>query len=253
MALEYSRDALAEWFKRRPGSFVLEAECASLDAVLPNLFGYHLLQVGALGTVDLTRGSRILDRHVLSIDKSQERVVALRAQAHELPIQSDSIDVVLLPHVLEFDTHAHDTLREVQRVLVAEGHVILTGFNPWSMCGLWSLVLRRQGRVPWNAQFLSLNRIKDWLALLGFDVERIDSVFYRPPLRAEKMMKRLQFMETLGRRVGGSFAGSYVIVAKKRVSTLTPIRPKWSSRRRLVSVGIAEPTARVVRSKKHCG
>ena len=241
-----SRKGLHQWFQSPTGRVLLELEEDIIASRLPSLFGYHLLQVGQLSAKDMLSGSLILQRHIIDIDDSQIDCAhpRIRSRADCLPVASDSIDVVMLPHVLEFETHPHEALREVQRVLVAEGNLLITGFNPWSMMGLWRTVLKGRNTMPWRGQFLGLNRVRDWLALLGFDVTAIDTFFFRPPLQNSKLMAKLNGMESFGPRLGGVLAGAYVIAAKKRISTLTPIKPRWSSGRRLASVGLANTSVR---------
>lgn len=237
-----------DWFAQMPGTFVLDAEVEVLRRTLPDLFGYHLLQVGRLANVDMIGASRILNRMIVDIEDTtiETPYTMIRGTARALPIESDAVDVVVLPHVLEFETTPHEALREVQRVLVPEGHAVITGFNPWSFMGVWRAVLHRTRGAPWSGNFFGLNRIKDWLALLGFDVVDVQRLFFRPPFKNHRMMERLGVFERFAQNVPNSFgAGVYVLLARKRVSTLTPIKPKWSTRRRLVSVGIVEPTARV--------
>ena len=241
------RRALHAWFSRVPGSEIARAQVAQLDRVLPNLFGYHLLQVGSLGDMDLLSKSRILYRNIVAIDGQpvDDRYPVVRGSATALPIESDSVDVVVLPHVLEFEAQPHEALRESARVLVPEGHLIICGFNPWSMLGAWRYVKRRQQVVPWNGQFLALTRIRDWLALLGFDVLSQDACFFKPPFSNERLLKRLDFLDTIGERMPGYFSGAYFLLARQRVSTLTPVRPRWRPRRKLVAVGLVGPSARV--------
>lgn len=243
------RAAIHDWFSRAPGRLILDAETEQLNRVLPDLFGYYLLQVGHLCGRDMLSASRVLDRHIVDIDSQAMNLPypSLRGAANALPVSSDSVDVVVLPHVLEFEARAHDAVREAHRILVPEGHLLISGFNPWSLMGVWRAALHRRVRVPWGGQFLALNRVKDWLALLGFDVLRVDNRFHRPPFSNERLLERLLVLERAGERAGGVMAGVYVLTARKRVLTLTPIKPRWSTRRRLVSVGLAKPTARVAR------
>ena len=169
----------------------------------------------------------------------------LVASPDALPVASDSIDVLVLPHILEYAPRVHDALREAERVLLPEGHLLILGFNPWSLFGLWRLVVARRRRAPWKGQFFGLSRLKDWLALLGFDVISTDGYFFRPPLGSEGVMRRLVPLEKAGRRLWPYFAGAYLVVAKKRVTTLTPLRPRWRPHRHLVPVGVTEPSTRV--------
>ncbi|MEW6353264.1 MAG: methyltransferase domain-containing protein [Pseudomonadota bacterium] len=233
------------WYRLRLGSLLLEAECARMAEVLPDLFGYHLLQVGAPADVDLLSTSRISHRIVLDADTGAHGAhpPQLYARPDALPIASDSVDVVVLPHTLEFAPDPHQVLREAERVLIAEGSVVILGFNPWSLWGVWRLLLMRGGEPPWCGRFLSLTRIRDWLALLGFDEIQMRPYFFRPPLHHTGVMHKLNFMEHLGARLWPKLAGAYLLVAKKRVSTLTPIKPRWRQRS-LLGAGVAEPTVR---------
>ncbi|MGC1951626.1 MAG: methyltransferase domain-containing protein [Gammaproteobacteria bacterium] len=218
-----------------------------LNEILPNLFGYHLLQVGSIANADLLSSSRILHRVLVGVDEqtAQCPYSYLRGSPEALPIASDSVDVLLLPHTLEYASRVHDTLREAQRVLVPEGRLLVLGFNPWSWFGVWRLFLHRRRGGPWKGRFLGLARVKDWLALLGFDDLTVKGHFLRPPLRSERVMHRLQSVERLGHHLPPYLMGAYVVVATKRVATMTPARPRWQPRRRLVAVSVAGPSARV--------
>lgn len=241
------RRGLHRWFSNCPGRLVLEAEIELLNEILPNLFGYHLLQVGRIADADLLSSSRILHRVLVGVDEETMECPYsyLQGSPEALPIASDSVDVLLLAHTLEYASRVHDTLREAQRVLVPEGRLLVLGFNPWSWFGLWRLFLRRRRAAPWQGRFLGLTRVKDWLALLGFDDLIVKGHFFRPPFRSESLMHRLQSVERLGHHLPPHLMGAYLVVATKRVTTLTPARPLWQPRRRLVAVSVAEPSARI--------
>lgn len=238
---------LEAWYAGRLGTLLWEQERAQLEASILNLFGYHVVQLGSLGADrddDLLGLCRIPHRIVL--DPVRRTGIGLVAVPDALPIASDSVDAVLLPHTLEFVDDPHQVLREVDRVLVAEGHVVILGFNPWGSWG-WRRLFGSRA-VPWCGRFFSQTRIRDWLALLGFDPIVGRGCFFRPPLEYEGVMRRIRFIECLGRRGGWSFlAAAYVLVARKRVAALTPIRSRWQPRRRLVTAGLARPSARVVK------
>jgi SAM-dependent methyltransferase len=241
------RQALHAWFSGVPGREIAKDQIAQLDRMLPNLFGYHLLQVGRLADFDLLSKSRILYRNIVDIDglERPDHYPVVHGSATALPVESDSIDVVVLPHILEFEAEPHAVLREAARVVMPDGHLLICGFNPWSLLGCWRYVKRRQQAVPWRAQFLALTRLRDWLALLGFDVLSQDACFFKPPFSNERLLKRMDFLDKIGSRMPAYFSGAYVVLARKRVTTLTPVRTRWRPRRRLVSVGLVGPSARV--------
>jgi len=239
------RKNLRAWYNRPVGQMLLAEERELLDEILPTLFGYHIVQVGCLLGDDLMASSRIPHHVVRDPDGDGE---TLRPEAYvypdATPIASGAIDVVLLPHTLEFERDPHQILREADRMLIPEGHVVILGFNPWSLWGLWRLLRGRRGKVaPWCGDFLSIPRLHDWLALLGFDIVMVRRHFFRPPMQRRVVMRRMNFMETIGGRCWPGLCGAYVLVAKKRVVTLTPTKASWQPRRNLVG-GLAGPSTR---------
>jgi SAM-dependent methyltransferase len=218
-------NSLQDWFAAPLGRRLLDKEKRLLHSLLAPLFGYHLLQLGSMGEVQWLDGSRIKHRCIINTGASGKSHLCAHAEA--LPIASDSVDVVILGHVLEFSEHPHTVLREVERVLIAEGHLILLAFNPFSLWGGRQLL--RGATPPWNGYFRSALRIKDWLALLGFEVLEQHGLFFTPPVKNLWLQRHLAFLENAGQRWWPHLGGVYVLVAKKRVATLTPIKPRWMS------------------------
>ena len=157
-----------------------------------------------------------------------------------MPVSSDSIDIVILPHIIEFEYDPHAILREVERVLVPEGHVIVAGYNALGLMGAWNLFHRRG--APWNGRFYTASRVKDWLSALGFDTVARDGCFFRPPLPNARILRRLQAFERLGPRFWPRLCGTWFIVARKRTATPTLLRPGWRRRRKPIrEAGLAGP------------
>lgn len=239
--------ALEDWYASIPGRHLLRAEQDLVAGLSSGLFGYHLLQLGSFGAdLRYLDDCRVRTKHVLVVGPAKPGV-DLMAEPSALPIASDSVDVVLLPHTLDFSVDPQAVLREVERVLIPEGRLIVVGFNPLSLWGLWHLVLRRRGRLPWCGHFMSYPRVVDWLSLLGFDVERTDVCGFLPPLGNARMYRRLQRVETIGRRLWPMFAGVYALRAVKRVARLRPIPQHWR-RPRMIGARAIEPTTREVKS-----
>lgn len=231
---------LRHWYEHPLGQLLAADEQAELDRILPDLFGYHLLQVGFVAH-GLFSASRILHRTVMTeASVSEQPQVGLVGDPAALPVASCSLDALILHHALEFAADPRRVLREAERVLVGEGHIVILGFNPrslWGMCRWW----RRRG-MPWCGRFLSTARVKDWLNVLGFEIVSCRPVFFRPPYERPGVLRRLQFMERLGRRWWPFLGAAYVLVARKKVMSLTPIKPRWRPRRSRVR--LADPAAR---------
>jgi SAM-dependent methyltransferase len=166
---------LEAWLASAPGRYVLDWEQRQLDAVVADIFGFNALQIG-LPQGDFLRANRIPLRQKAGCQGAVDVLCDLAA----LPFASNSTDLVVLPHVLEFSDEPHQILREVERILIPEGQVIVVGFNPLSLWGM-KRKLDRSGEFPWNGSYLSLNRLKDWLQLLGFEVDRGQLGCYVPP------------------------------------------------------------------------
>lgn len=221
-----SNGGLAAWFETPQGRFVLEWEMARMDQVSADLFGFNALQIG-LPQVDYLRANRIPFRLLCCAEQG----APLRASPEHLPFAGQSIDLVMLPHVLEFAANPHQILREVERVLVPEGHVLVAGFNPFSLWGAKRGLVRGQGPLPWRGTYLSVRRLKDWLALLGFETQAGAFGCYVPAVTQEKWLKRWRFMTAAGDR-WWPFAGAvYIVQAVKRVHGMRLIQPKWNNAR----------------------
>jgi len=241
------RERVLNWFSTPLGKLVIEQERQILDKILPDLFGYHFMQLGLVHDSGLQECTRINHHFIAHLNGEGRQVqgAAVRCQADALPIASDSIDVVVMSHVLEFSDTPHKILREIERILIGEGHLIIVGFNPWSLFGIWRLLLAWRDEPPWCGHFFSYNRIRDWFTLLDFELISLERTFYRPPFQNKKIMGKLHFMEKIGNYCWKIFGGIYVVVIRKRVIPLTPVKDLWSKRRSMIKSSIAEPSTRM--------
>ncbi|RPI45509.1 MAG: class I SAM-dependent methyltransferase [Betaproteobacteria bacterium] len=213
---------LSRWFDTPLGQYLLAQERDYYDCVVADIFGYNALQSG-LAEIDFLRASRIPSRWCIG----STGPIALKTDFRDLPIAANSIDLVVLPHVLEFSDDPHQILREVVRVLVPEGHVVISGFNPWSLLGLKRFVPRSRSEIPWNGRFINLPRLKDWLSLLSFDVVGGRMHGYAPPFSQEHWLRRFSFMDSAGDRWWPFAGGVYLMQAVKRVRGMRVITPSW--------------------------
>lgn len=218
--------SLSDWFETSQGQYLLQWEQAKFDLMVADIFGYHAVQIG-VPEQSFLRANRIPFR----IHCARGGDCATLAEPEALPFASASVDLVLLPHVLEFSAHPHQVLREVERVLVPEGSVIISGFNPFSLWGLHRLFVHRSGGYPWQGQYLSVRRMKDWLALLGFETQAGSFGCYAPPFHNAEWLERWRFMDKAGDRWWPICGGAYMIQGVKRVHGMRLITPNWRDAR----------------------
>ncbi len=235
---------LEDWYRSPLGMEVADRETACVEAMLGDVFGYYLVQVGVTERFrEALAASRIRHRILMPCEvPSGQPGIEVVGDPIRLPLASDGVDALLLPHTLDFVPDPRQVLREAERVLIPEGRVFVLGFNALSTWGLRGLVDRRRGRVPWCGRFLTSYRVQDWLSLLGFDVEICEHVVFRPPFGRTRGA-RSSALDSLGRRIWPGLGAVYVIRAVKRVATLTPLKPSWTARRALLP-GAIEPTTR---------
>lgn len=227
---------MGDWFKSPLGLRVLREEAALAMLALDNVFGFELLQVGAYGPSNqLLQGART--QHATLLAPEIAPGVTLCAPLDALPFKSDSIDAILLPHTLEVVQDPYAVLREAERVLTGEGCLMICGFNPFSGWGarrVFGRYFRRPAFPPGTQRMLSERRLRDWVALLGFDVDSVSGYLGFLPLTGGAEVRPRRALTS----------GGYLLKARKRVSTLTLIRPRRRVRPRVL-VGAAEPTHKV--------
>lgn len=215
---------LSEFLRQPAGRYVLALEQRQLDAVVADIFGYHAMQLG-LPELNALRENRMplrfcaSDRLLAPEQLTGHTQVAVVTPFEELPFASQSIDLVVMPHVLEYADEPHQVLREVDRVLVPEGQVVITGFNPSSLWGARQSLCRVGASpfLPRAGQFIRLPRIKDWLKLLSFEVNRGRFGCYVPWVHTQRWLDRWAFLEKVGDRWWPVLGSLYLLTAIKRV------------------------------------
>lgn len=239
---------LTEWFSTAPGQYLLAWERAQFDLAVADIFGFNALQLG-LPELDGLQANRMPHRWLALPEVADGDITtrsprtALIADAAALPFPEASLDLVVLPHTLEFSADPHHVLREVERVLVPEGRVVISGFNPASLWGLRQARGRLCARVglkafgasslylPESGDFIGPWRLRDWLRLLSFEVESDRFGCYRPAMRTDAWLQRYAWLDRAGARWWPIFGAVYFVVAVKRVRGMRLLGPAWKPRR----------------------
>ncbi len=220
------------WLASPPGRYALAWQQAQLDAEVADVFGFHALQCG-LPELDALRDNRMPHRIracAFAEHAAPGGANLLVEHFEELPIASQSLDLVVLPHVLEFAEDPHQVLREVDRVLRPEGRVIISGLNPVSLWGARQWLTRPVSRHPFlprEGRFIGLPRLRDWFKLLSFELDRGRYGCYRPPCRTQRWLDRTHFLESAGDRWWPICGALYLVSAVKRVRGMRLIGPAW--------------------------
>lgn len=273
---------MQSWLDTPPGQYLQAWERAQFDQVVADIFGYHALQLG-LAPLAALQANRMPHRWLavpasgntlqgLSSDASKsagasvsqgstgdvQPAIDLVTDFAALPFFENSLDLLVLPHSLELSPDPHATLREVQRVLVPEGKLVICGFNPMSLWGMkqgrghlcrrFSQLARVDLDQGWAAQaglgklflpeageFIGHRRLRDWLRLLNFEIESDKFGCYRPAVRSEKWLQRFAWMDRAGERYWPILGAVYFVVAVKRVHGMRLLSPHWKGSR--VKVG----------------
>jgi SAM-dependent methyltransferase len=216
-----SNPDLLRWLESAQGGYVLDWEQSMFDAAVADIFGFNALQIG-LPQFDFLRANRVPLRQ----KAGPAGAVDVLCDFTALPFAGQSTDLVVMPHVLEFSCDPHHILREIERILIPEGQVIITGFNPLSLWGVRNRT-QRHGVFPWNGSYLSAARLKDWLKLLDFEVDDCHFGCYAPPFEQERWLRRWHFMESAGRRWWNFSGAVYQLRAIKRTHAMRLITPNW--------------------------
>ena len=233
------RNFLFTWYETPRGKLLQQVEAEYIRRSITVSCKQRVLQIGGLGwenqfiDCSLYENFIILDAHNLGYEGAKK----IRAKAYSLPIQTESVDLILLPHLLEFDAHRFQTMREIERVLKPEGHLIIINFNPWSFWVRCQYLWKKKLADSWQGHFISKQRVLDWLKLLNFETKsasefNIDS--YQAAAAGNFKAGHFSFFTT-----------AYAIRAIKRRFTLIPLASEAMKRPRIAMINGFESSPRL--------
>ena len=223
-SLEDNLPRINTWFSTERGQSVLQEQYKLIEHALEQCFGYHLLQLSVSTDAELYRDCGVQRKFRCHPKATHHH---LNADFEQLPFATESIDAVIVHHVHEYMDNPHQLLRELQRIVVPHGHIIILGFNPWSPLGLYSLVRRRFPNTAWKNNLISHRKITDWLSLLGFQIKFAEFGHFQP--QRLNHTRKLWLRYLLRSTPLGSF---YMVNAVKHQATLIPLKPVWENPRK---------------------
>lgn len=241
-------ESATEWLSSPLGGALLAQEGRVVEEALDGIFGEQCLQLGLWGE-DRTFLRHARTQRTALIDQgvslaSPIAAISAIGEFHRLPVADDSIDCLLLPHTLDFSDRRQAILREAHRVLRSGGHLVILGFKTGGLWGLRRLI-PGAGLPPGADHSISDRRLRDWLQLLDLRIHGVTRYFFRWPLPGNRGASSPNW-ERRGQRLWPELAACYMLTAQKRVSTLTPVRPRWRRKPKVVA-GLAGTTNRVSR------
>ena len=256
------------WCATASGQHLLEWEQQRCDEAVADIFGYHSMQWG-MPMLQGLRENRMPHRWLALSDTAQAQWCSVAAsderasQSHTqdtnkhvdtplwqaslfadyraLPLAESSMDLLVLPHTLELSEDPHATLREVTRVLVPEGKVLIFGLNPWSLWGAQHALEKQAPEAPNALRGINYLRLRDWLRLMALEVEAVDFGCFTPYVEQERWQQRWRWMSSVGAKTWPILGAAYCVMATKRVHGMRLMEPAW--RNRPAALGKAQPVA----------
>lgn len=230
------------WLAQFLGARILEAEQKLLTRIYAERYGKHAVLVGVPRQHILLK-SNVMSNHVVlsPLINKHKHIQNIESDFYELPIIPGSVDLVILPHTLEFIDNPHRLLVEACRIVKPEGDIIVLGFNPFSLWGL-KRYLAKNKNTPWNGNFIGASEVIKWLKLADFQIIQQEMLLFRPPVAKEKVFQKLHFLEWLGGKCFTPFGGIYALTAKAKMIPLIPIKLHWKQKLSPLSVTFPGPT-----------
>jgi SAM-dependent methyltransferase len=242
MALQILINKMDRWYQHDPGQYFLQFEQTFLDKVLPELYGHHLIQIGITNCYRFSAANAITHHTYLGpMPVKDFPGSVVQSLWSELPLQVESVDVIVLSHVLEFMENPQQLLHEISQILIPGGTLILFGFNPFSLWGFYKM-LGFQKQIPWSGKFYPIGRVKHWLRSFELNIVEQKTFCFRPPIKNSQLFDKLLFLEPVGQLFWPFGGGGFVLMVQKTAVPLIPVKSRAFVKKISVPRGFPEPT-----------
>lgn len=247
MSLELGQNAyerLHEWYAQGPSEKIYSFVSEYLTNHIQTNGLERYLQLGRIGYSYWSL--HIQSHEKWLIDKERGKECHLQCEYDLLPFKSDCVDLIIIPHSYEYDINVYGVLAECYRILKPEGHMLILGFNPYSLNKMMDIKRAHSKIVPWNGQPVAILTLRKFLSDIGFKFEHIDYIGYSTLQSKTSPLRYFYFMESLGHLLFPFLGDLFVLIVRKEVIPLTPIKLKWQTERTFWSKNLPEPTAHMV-------
>lgn len=226
---DLSGTAFTAWYNQPLGHELTLLETEQLDSTVATLPVCHTLQLGPFIKLLKSKKAFRFKQCIYTSPDLPSTLGTVYAQSvyTHLPFRDHSFELVILPHILEFETATLPILEECWRVLTPNGYLVILGFNPWSLWGICRLFASRWTATPWNGHFHSAEKLQRQLKRLKAHIILTKNFFYRPPINNENFLTRTRWLEKVLRLLLPTNGGAYLIMVQKRVTPLTLLKPRW--------------------------
>ncbi len=185
--------------------------------------GDRLLAVGPLAHELNMSSCKVKQR--IRLDWQEGDFVDLVAEPSSLPLEGESIDIMVLPLLLDYAEDPHQILREAKRVLSFAGKLCILSFNQKSLWGLRHFITSKNANPLWQAKPLSARRVEDWLELLQLKVHCSLSFGSMLPWKMPINSTPDWLSDFSGKQ---NFMGGFQLIwAEKQLPVITPLQQRW--------------------------
>ncbi|MGY4876627.1 class I SAM-dependent methyltransferase [Vreelandella aquamarina] len=212
------------------GCALLDAQRACLGPIIETRNKGRALELGMGPSMLYPTTSSAALSHIIQWAPNREAAQCqetLICPLNDLALPDGCMDITLVHHWLEHANDAHHLLQEAARVTSDHGVLLIFGFNPVSFGNLSRYMRPKRHKYPEKNQqravWRSPRSLRDWLAFVDFDVERVDYCGFRVPF----MRPCEASLETLGRRQNVPVSEAYMIRARRRQQPVSTSRVRF--------------------------
>ncbi|MAZ39013.1 MAG: hypothetical protein CMF49_02750 [Legionellales bacterium] len=230
-------ECMQTWYQTTLGQHVLADEQAQVESILADKFGYYLVEFSNMELYTFGHLSPITYKYYVKF-KTDTTIKSdgLIAELDAFPFIPDSLDCIILPHVLEFTKNPELILKEAWQSLRPNGYLLLLTFNPYSLMGIYKKI-KQDKTFPFTGTYYSYRKLFAMLKSCDFHIDESAHCNFDLPFETKNRLKKHKLWLALAQLALPNSANVNIILARKEVGGITPIRFKWVKKATAAKVG----------------